>query len=313
MRHVEYWHFICAFSILGGLGGSLLFTPAIGAIAHWFNKKRGTATGLAATGGSFGGIIFPLLLQSLFPKIGWAWATRVLALISGILCVFAILLVRSRLPPKRGGTVLPSFSIFLDGTGIMAYTTAGIFFIEWGLFIPLSYFTQYALSVHVDTAFSYQLMAILNAGSCIGRYVPGYFADIGGRFNTMLVTVLGCIICVFALWLPTEFISHSAVTPLLITFAILFGFASGSNISLTPICVGQLCETQEYGRYYATIYTIVSLGSLTGLPIAGALINAAGGSYWGLILFTGLSYIIAFASFAAARVGKCGWNWKVIW
>ena len=34
----------------------------------------------------------------------------------------------------------------------------------------------------------------------------------------------------------------------------------GSNISLTPVCVGQLCDTEVFGRWYATCYTIVSIG-----------------------------------------------------
>lgn len=58
------------FSILGGFASSLTFTPSVAVIGHWFNKKRGNATGIAATGGAVGGIVFPLLLENLIPKIG---------------------------------------------------------------------------------------------------------------------------------------------------------------------------------------------------------------------------------------------------
>lgn len=84
-------------------------------------------------------------------------------------------------------------------------------------------------------------------------------------------------------------------------FVVVFGFASGSNISLTPVCVGQLCETRDYGQYYATCYTIVSVGCLTGVPIAGEIIERDGGQYWGLIVFTGCCYVGAFGAFAIAR------------
>lgn len=309
----EYWHFILAFSILGGFGSSLLFTPSVSAIAHWFDKYRGTATGIATTGGAVGGVVFPLCLRALFPRIGWAWSTRVLALIFLILCTFACLLVRSRLQPKRGATVMPSLSIFLDGTGALAFTTMGIFFLEWGLFMPLSYLTQYSLAAGVDPTFSYQIMAVFNAGSVIGRWVPGYMADKWGRYNTMLITIIGCIVSVFCFWLPTNYAPDAAIVPLLVTFSVVMGFSSGSNISLTPICVGQLCDTREYGRYYATCYTIVSFGSLTGLPIGGALINMRGGGWWAMVLFVGACYIGAFATFGAARVVKCGWKLTTIW
>lgn len=86
------------------------------------------------------------------------------------------------------------------------------------------------------------------------------------------------------------------------------GFASGSNISLTPVCVGMLCDTEDYGRYYATCYTIVSLGTLTGVPIAGALISTCGGAYWGAAIFTGLCYFCALGAFSAVRIMKVGWK-----
>jgi MFS family permease len=251
----KYWHFMLVIGVLGGVGASLIFTPAISAIGHFFYEKRGLATGMAATGGSIGGIAFPLILQALFPKIGWAWATRVVALICLIAFGFANLLIKSRLPQKPFSkeNVLPDFRIFRDPR--FALTTASVFFIEWGLFIPISYISSYALDHGFSTQFSYQILAILNVGSFFGRGLPGFFADFLGRFNTLIATVALCVLCNACLWLPA-----GSSMALLVIYALLFGFSSGSNISLTPVCVGQLCKTENYGRYYATAYTIVSFG-----------------------------------------------------
>ncbi|KAI4216488.1 MAG: hypothetical protein LQ351_000977 [Letrouitia transgressa] len=249
----EYWHFIITFAILCGLGTSLIFTPAIGAIAHFFYHSRGKATGFAAAGGSLGGVIFPLALQALFPRLGFAWSVRLLALVFLVLLLTAILLIRTRLPPKVGGTVWPDFRIFAQP--VFALTTAGVFFIEWGLFVPLAFISSYALANGVSPTFSYQLLAVLNAGSVLGRACPGFIADRLGRFNAMIATVAMCTLCVLGVWLNV-----GGNIAGLCVFAALFGFASGSNISLTPPCVGQLCDTEEFGRYYATCYTVVSLG-----------------------------------------------------
>lgn len=251
----KYWHFMLVLGVLGGVGASLIFTPAISAIGHFFYEKRGVATGMAATGGSIGGIAFPLILEALFPKIGWAWATRVVALICLIAFGFANLLIRSRLPQKPFSkeNVLPDFRIFRDIR--FALTTASVFFIEWGLFIPISYISSYALDHGFSNSFSYQILAILNVGSFFGRWLPGFFADFLGRFNTLIATVALCLLCNACLWLPA-----GSSMALLVIYALLFGFSSGSNISLTPVCVGQLCKTEHYGRYYATAYTIVSFG-----------------------------------------------------
>jgi MFS family permease len=308
---VAYWHFVVVFGLLGGLGTSLVFTPAISAIGHFFLTKRGQATGLAAAGGSMGGVLFPLVLQVLLPRVGWAWATRVVALLDLVLLAVANLCIRSRLDdrPKPAATttttwknLLPDFMIFRDP--VFALTTAAVFCVEWGLFVPLTYLSSYAFGHGVSEAFSYQLIAILNVGSCFGRYLPGLVADKIGRFNTMILTVLLCVLSTLALWLPA-----ANSIPLMVLYALVFGFASGSSISLTPVCVGQLCRVENYGRYYATCYTLVSFGSLTGIPIAGAILQSSPGGreYWGLIVFTGLSWTGATILFTAARAmgGGC--------
>ena len=213
--------------------------------------RRATATGLATTGGSIGGVVFPLMLQRLFPAVGFRWATRILAFIFLFQLVIANLLIRSRLPPPPKGSlaasIWPDWRIYKNLT--FCLTIAGTFFVEWALFIPLSYLTSYALEQGIDSAFSYQLIAILNAGSFFGRWAPGYLADGLGRFNTMIITIAICMVSVLCLWL-TASISENLV-PQLIVFALIFGFGSGSNISLVPVCVGQLCKTEVFGRWYA--------------------------------------------------------------
>ncbi|KAK3063005.1 hypothetical protein LTS18_002951 [Coniosporium uncinatum] len=141
----------------------------------------------------------------------------------------------------------------------------------------------------------------------------------------MILAALLCMLTTLAFWLPSSILPllsssstatssphpHPAIRPLIIVYALLFGFASGSNISLTPVCVGQLCATQEYGRYYATCYTVVAFGTLTGIPIAGALIRACGGAYWGVVVFTGACYAVSLGCFAGARGLRVGWGWRV--
>jgi MFS family permease len=121
----------------------------------------------------------------------------------------------------------------------------------------------------------------------------------------MIITITMCLITTLAFWLPAN-----GSMALIIVYALVFGFASGSGISLTPVCVGQLCRVENYGRYYATCYTLVSFGSLTGIPIAGQLVTRTGGQYWGLIVFTSCSYAASCIMYTAARVAGAGWEFK---
>ncbi|KAJ0140992.1 putative Ester hydrolase C11orf54 like protein [Fusarium oxysporum f. sp. albedinis] len=299
----EYWHFMLSFGFCGGLGTSLVFTPAIAAISHFFFEKRGIATGIAAGGGAIGGIIIPLVLESLIARIGFAWATRVLALIWLICLGIACITITSRLPTKPFSkeNIVPDLRTFTNTPFLL--TTLAVFFVEWGIFIPISYMSSYALAHGVPSKLSYQLLAIMNAGSFFGRVLPGYFADVMGRFNVLIITVALCLLCNVCLWLPA-----GGNVPRLVIYSCAFGFFSGSGISLTPVCIGQLCETEHYGRYYATAYTVVSLGTLTGIPIAGEILSRCNGEYWGLISFTTCCYAAGLICAIAVKVIECGWR-----
>jgi MFS family permease len=133
----------------------------------------------------------------------------------------------------------------------------------------------------------------------------------------MIVSLFFCTVSVLGFWLPDILLPELDNRALLMVFILLFGFCSGSNVSLTPICLGQLCETQEYGRYYASCFTIVSFGVLASIPIAGSLLDGVEmtgkGKYWGVALFAGLSYVGAFLCFLWVRIKVKGWNWRTKW
>ncbi|KAG4027694.1 hypothetical protein MFRU_028g01160 [Monilinia fructicola] len=305
----QLWHFFVVYSVLNGIGGCLVNTPCIAAIGHYFLVKRGNATGIAMTAGSIGGIIFPLMLQRLFPTIGFAWATRILGFILLFLLILANLLVQSRLPRKNLpslGSILPDLNAFRDPP--FFFLTIAIFLLEWGIFVPLTYITPYVVSHGQSSSFGFYIVAILNAGSFFGRFGAGWAADLIGRLNTLILSVTLCVTACLALWLPA-----SDSTAMAVVFAIVFGFVSGSNLSLSPVCVGQMCKTEHYGRYYSTCWMVVAFGTLTGLPIAGKILTASGGDYTWLIVFAGLSYALAGFFLIVARILAVGWSLRTVY
>jgi MFS family permease len=54
-------------------------------LSRWFDKRRGTALGIAVSGIALGAALFPLMIQALLASYDWRGAMRVLALI--ILCI----------------------------------------------------------------------------------------------------------------------------------------------------------------------------------------------------------------------------------
>ncbi|KAH7140064.1 major facilitator superfamily domain-containing protein [Dactylonectria estremocensis] len=297
----QYWHFMLVFGVLGGTSLSLVFGPAIAIVAHYFSRKRAFASGIASSGGAVGGIVFPIMLQKLFASVGFAWATRIAAFICLFTFALSVALIRPRFStkPLTLSTIRPDIFIFRQAA--LTLTSAGVFFMEWGLFVPLSYLTSYALDNRHSVAFSYMQLSLVNAGGILGRWVAGYFADRFGRFNLLIITVLGGGICCLCFWLPAR-----SSQPLLILFSFSFGFFNGGNVSLAPVCIGQLCGIESYGRYYATAYVLVSISTFTGTPLAGEILSRSGGQYWGLIVFTILSYAASLLCLLGAKIAACG-------
>ncbi|GIJ83247.1 hypothetical protein Asppvi_002066 [Aspergillus pseudoviridinutans] len=301
----EYYQFMLGFGVLGGISASMLFTPSVSVVTHWFCKRRALATGIVATAGSIGGIIFPQIFNALAPKAGFGWAIRTLAFITLVFCSTGSLLQKSRLKHNKASRKTIDLRVLREIP--FALTTTAIVFADIGALIPVTYLTSYARANSMTIQQSYTLMSILNATSILGRLMPAYAADRYGRFNAMVVTTCISAIITVSLWLKSGS-NHAAI----ISYAALFGFWSGSAIGLSPVCVAQISKIEDFGKRYGTAYTFVSVGVLVALPIAGQILKAqthdGTEEYWGLILFCGVAYGVSAGFFVLAKVFKTGWK-----
>ncbi|CBX97009.1 similar to MFS monocarboxylate transporter [Plenodomus lingam JN3] len=300
----EYYQFLLSFGILGGTASSLLWTTSIATLGHWFHQNRALATGLATTAGGFGGVLYPILFHTLVPRLGFPWTLRCFALLSGCCLLAGSALLRTRLPrPTHTATGLISleWSSFRDPRFVL--TMAAIFVLDWAVLVPPAYVTLYARSRGLHDIAPH-VLALLNAASIFGRGLPGPIADQLGRFNVMILCSAVCTASVFGLWLRLG----SSVAGIVV-FAIVYGFFSGPAYSLTPVCVAQLCRTEEYASRYGTAYGVVSLATLAGVPLSGSILGAGGGGeYDGLIGFCGAMYAVSTVLFVVARGVSKGWK-----
>ena len=119
----------------------------------------------------------------------------------------------------------------------------------------------------------------------------GFIADVAGRQNTLVLSVLGSAITVVAFWLSSASGGDAA---LWITFVVSYGlFAGGISSSkqnarqsfadgnlgynsLFPTTVIEVFGAQAYASVNGFIYFIRGLGALWGSPVGGALV--AGGT-----------------------------------
>ncbi|KAI9370214.1 monocarboxylate permease-like protein, Mch4 [Aspergillus egyptiacus] len=300
----EYYQILLSFSVLGGLSSCCLFNPAISAIGHWFDARRGLATGIACTAGGLGGVFFSLIVLYVAPHLGFAWALRIIGIISAVLCALACLLLKTRLPPNLKAGMAVDFRALRDIN--YALTTIAIWLVEFAAFIPYAYIVSYGLHAQIDQRIAYLLCVFLNVGAIPGRALPGILADRLGRFNVMSLTAIGCAVSTLALWYCSG-TNQDAI----VAYAVLYGFWSGAAISLTPVCISQVCQMEDYGKRNGTTFTLVSVGTLTGIPMAGAIQESQDGGFQGLIIFAGVLYLAAAVMFIVARGVAAGWGVRV--
>ncbi|KAK5215999.1 hypothetical protein LTR96_011016 [Exophiala xenobiotica] len=291
----SYWHFLVSIGVIGGLSGALLFTCALSTIPHWFLRRRSLAMSLAISGGSFGGIVFPMILGQFLPKLGLTWTTRVIALTMLPSHIIAILLLKSRFSSPNHETCWPDLSIlFIPRTSSVA---VALLLVELSLYIPVASVTSFATAQGHPPEVAYRLLTYLSLGSLAGRWLPAFLGDRLGPMNMLPLTLCTCIIALLGFWLPA-----GPSMPMTITFVLLYGLGSGSYISLTPVCIGQLCETQRYGRYSSTLYMFSSLGSLVGIPIGAYVLESTHNSFQSLAVFVACVCAMALSLLLVARV-----------
>ncbi|GAB7336806.1 hypothetical protein MBLNU13_g11318t1 [Cladosporium sp. NU13] len=245
----RFWHFMVTYGAVAGTGSAILSTIAVSVLGHWFNERKGLATGIVILGGSLGGVMFPLALRPLFKRIGWSWSIRALGFFISILIAFGLSVVRSQASVRHAQAV--AIRTVLSPTFLLA--TLGIGAFDFVLFGTLGLLPEFGESLQLSEATGYNLLAITNACSALGRIIAGMLADGIGPFNAIIIVMLVGLVSILALLLQS---SYNVV--LLYLFAAVFGLSSGGALSLEPLCIGKLCHASHFGQYYGTCFLVVA-------------------------------------------------------
>lgn len=132
----SYWQLMLTQGLLTGIGGGIFFCPSLGLTATYFSKTRGLALGVATTGNSVGGLVYPLIVRALLPKLGFAWTTRVVGFVNLGCLTVVLAFMRPRLPPRKSGPII-DWSAFKELTYMLF--VMGLFFVVWAVYYTFYY------------------------------------------------------------------------------------------------------------------------------------------------------------------------------
>jgi MFS family permease len=139
------------------------------------------------------------------------------------------------------------------------------------------------------------LLPICNAFGNSGRIIPTLLADRYGRFNAVTIVMLLIAVVVLACWIP----AHS--NAVVVVFAALYGFLIGGYPPLVgQIYFGRMESSTDIELQAAALvphitknqqaaplrlglqFLVVSIPMIEGNPIAGVILKAQNGRFWGV-------------------------------
>jgi predicted MFS family arabinose efflux permease len=294
----RYWQLFLAQGVCTGLGSGLQFCPVMGLVATYFSTRRVFALAFCLVGSGTGGMLLPGLVKALMPTIGFGWTVRVLGFVMLATSIPTMLLLQTRLPPRRAGPLI-EWAAFKEPTYVLF--CLGMFLNFWGLYFAFYYIGAFGRTVlGLTYSDSTNLIIVTNGAGIIGRLIPAYLADFKfGPLNTIIPLTLGASLMMFC-WAAV----HS--TAGLYVFAVLYGIFSNGVQGLWPSTLSSLTpDLSKTGARIGMGFTVVSFACLTGPPLGGALIARAEG-YIGAQIWGGLTFFLGAVVLVAARVVKTG-------
>lgn len=303
----SYWVFALSQGLLiGFLGCSATFSPLITETSFWFNKRRGIAVAVCASGNYLAGAVWPPLAQAAVEQIGW----RNTYVSIGLICIFtmfplALLLHKgtqqsiqlrraSQQPLKdqkqnlkltdRPLGLHPQLVLFLLCTAGVGCCVA--------MAMPQVHIVAYCSDLGFGVERGAQMLSTMLAFGILSRLISGMISDrIGGLRTLMLGTFLQCV----ALLL---FIPFDGLTSLFIISA-LFGLFQGGIVPSYAMVVRELFSPTRAGAYVGTVLMATMIGMALGGWASGKIFDWTGsyqaafihGICWNLLTLSIAGYL----------------------
>jgi len=249
--------------LIGMLGSAATFGPLVADVSLWFEKRRGLAVAVVASGNYLSGTIWPPILTHAIETIGWRQAHMGI----GVICVVTMLplafLLRRRAdttekPASAGGTRLS------PPPANMSLRTIQILLIVAGLAcciamsMPQVHMVAYCGDLGYGVARGAEMLSIMLGLGVVSRIASGFLADkIGGLGTLILGSMLQCM--ALLLYIPFDGLISLYVV------SALFGLAQGGIVPSYAMIVRQYFPAREAG----TRVSLVLMTTVVGMAIGG--------------------------------------------
>jgi MFS family permease len=300
------WQLYLFYGLVAGIGLGGMDVIMLSTIARWFEKKRGTMSGLIKTGTGVGMLIMPIFITWLITIYGWRIAFAVLGILILVMIIsLSQFLVRD--PAKKG--LLPDnereakvskmdssehgLSFHETVHTRQFWTVCAVYFLILAcVYTILLHIVQHAIDLGISATSAASVLAAIGGVSIAGRFLMGSAGDRIGIRMALLV----CLLFLFAglIWLQV-----AKTLWMFYVFAALYGFAHGGVFALGSPLVAGLFGTKSHGLIFGIVIFSSTIGGAIGPILAGHIFDVtrsyqavfyilAGLSITGLILTASL-------------------------
>ena len=290
--------FYAAAQTLLGFGCAATFAPLVADVSHWFEKRRGVAVAIAASGNYLAGTIWPPLIELAVRDHGWrdtCMVTAMLALTAMVPLAFCL----RRPPPFHATTAAgavapaPMRSVGMSPNALQALIAVAGITCCVAMSMPQVHIVAYCADLGYGVARGAEMLSLMFGFGIISRVASGWVADkVGGVVTMLLGSVLQTIALVF-------YTLSDSLTSLYVMSA-LFGLFQGGLVPSYAIIVREYFPPKE-------------AGVRVGIAMSSTIIGMALGGWMGGVLFdlTG-SYQAAFLNGIAWNVVNAAIGWWLL-
>ena len=291
-------------------------TVLMPAVANWFRRRIGIATGIMVCGYGFSGLLVPVMVR-LIDMQGWQATMAILAGGMLVICLPLSLLVRHK-PEQYGyqpdgevhGAVIlddrlvPAETAEVNIKARDALKSSTFWHITLALLCQMvilsaviTHVMPYLSSIGVTRAKSSLIASAIPLASIGGRLGLGWLGDKVDKRWVMagaFAMTCGGLLC-FAFASPEDIW-------LLVPFLILFGIGYGGNNTLRASVLREFFGRNNFGAIHGFTIGVMALGTIAGPPLAGYVFDHWGNYQVIWFAFVGLAVAALLAVATTPRV-----------
>ena len=260
--------------LIGLMGESAMIAPLIANVTKWFDRRRGLAVAIIASGQGLAGAIWPPVVRLLNDTAGWRETYASFAIFS-LLTMLPLALLLKPKPPDTAATALDtdarSRQVVL---GLPASFVQGLLFIAVvgccvAMAMPLVHLISHTTDLGFTSTQAAQLFSVLFIASFFSRIAFGVLADRIGGVRTMLIAS-SCQAVVLA-----GFAFVDSLTGLYLA-AITFGIGFAGIMPCYSLIIRLWFPATDAGWRIATVYLFAAAGMALGGWLGGVVFDMTG-------------------------------------